>query len=93
MIGTPRPEDTKIPVDIRTTPDQAATAAWRQLTSGLSASWLHEIETMRTKNDDLDISLDIWSIALIAALKDDTRRETASIVLTRLRRLDDGTAE
>ena len=39
--------------------------------------------------DDIDATLDIWSVALIAELKVPGRKEPASTVLGRLRRLSD----
>ncbi len=48
---------------------------------------------MRADGDDFEASLDIWSVALTACLKDPQRRETASTVLARLRKLADETEE
>ena len=69
--------------------DRAADAVWRRLCEGLSARWLDDIRRLRTESDDFEKSLDIWSVALTAALKDPDRRETASTVLARLRQLSD----
>jgi hypothetical protein len=69
--------------------DRAADAVWRRLADGLSSEWLLDIRNLRTDGDDLDATLDIWSVALIAELKDPARRDTASTVLGRLRHLSD----
>ncbi len=82
--------------------DRAANAVWRRLCAGFTASsgpsgpsgsWLHDIGDLRVPGDNFQTSLDIWSVALTAALKNPTRRETASVVLTRLRRLAEETEE
>jgi hypothetical protein len=70
--------------------DRAADAVWRRLCDGLSDDWLAEARDLRSDGDDFETSLDVWSVALIAALKDPDRKETASTVLTRLRRMADG---
>ena len=69
---------------------------WRRLCVGLTVStgsWLDEIGDLRVPGDDFPRSLDIWSVALTAALKDPDRRETASAVLARLRRLGEDTED
>ena len=84
------------PVAITRSADRAADAVWRRLCVGLAApsrSWLDEIGTLRVPGDDFPASMDIWSVALTAALKNPTRRETASVVLTRLRRLSEETED
>jgi len=94
-MGTPSPTPervgTKGPVEI----DVAApgggspAAVWRQLTAGFSEPWLREIGLMRVDDDDLERSMDIWSVMLIAALRVPERRKTAAAVIARLRRLSD----
>ncbi len=81
------------PVAITRPADRAANAVWRRLSVGVPASagsWLDDIRLLRVPGDGFQASLDIWSVALTAALKNPSRRETASVVLTRLRRLADG---
>ena len=78
------------PVVITDPADQAADTAWQTLSEGFSESWLDDVRVLRTDGDDLDTSFDIWSVALIAALKQPERKNVASTILTRLRRLDDG---
>ena len=70
--------------------DSAADAVWRRLCQGLSAPWLDEIGALRADGDGFEASLDIWSVALTAALRDRDRRPTASPILARLRRLAEG---
>lgn len=89
MTPSPRPAG-----DHPTTPgarrsDRAAEAIWRRLCEGLSESWLDDIRRLRTASDEFDASLDIWSVALAAELKDADHRDTASIVLARLRKLSE----
>ncbi len=67
--------------------DRAARAVWRRLCLGASAPWLDEIWALRITGDGFEASLDIWSVALTAALKDPDRKEIASTVLARLRKL------
>ena len=84
------------PIAITRPADRAADAVWRRLCVGYTASagsWLDEIGNLRVPGDDFPRSLDIWSVALTAALKDPDRRETASAVLARLRRLSEDTEE
>jgi hypothetical protein len=69
--------------------DQAPRAVWRWLSQRETEPWLDEIGALRAEQDDLDRSLDIWSIALIAALSAPERREAASRVMARLRKLSD----
>ena len=83
----------RTPVAITRPVDRAANAVWRRLCVGCSASWLDEIGVLRVPGDDFQTSLDIWSVALTAALKDPDHREIASVVLTRLRRLAEETEE
>ena len=71
--------------------DRAADAVWRRLAEGHSAPWLDDIRTMRYKTDDFETSLDIWTVALTAELKNPVRRETASRILRRLITLAEGT--
>lgn len=70
----------------------APAAVWRQFTAGLAEPWLEEIGRMRVDDDDLERSMDIWSVMLIAALRDPVRRPTAAAVIARLRRFSDETA-
>ena len=87
---SPKPNVTgREPVEIASPVPVAPDVAWRRLCNGLSASWLDEIRDHRMERDDLDTSLDIWAVALIAALKDPARRATAATMLGRLRRLSD----
>ena len=81
------------PVAITRPSDRAAEAVWRRLCEGLSEPWLDEIAALRADGDDFEASLDIWSVALTASLKDSERRETAAAVLARLRKLADETEE
>ncbi len=67
--------------------DRAARAVWRRLCLGLSASWLDEIWALRVDGDGFESTLDIWSVALTAALRHPDRQEIASTVLSRLNRL------
>lgn len=76
------------PADIRHM-DRATDAIWRRLAEGIVAPWLDDIRTLRAPGDDIDASLDMWSIALIAELKDPGRKAYASTVLARLRQLSD----
>ena len=69
--------------------NRAADAIWRRLSEGLSEPWLEKIGSLRHDGDDLDVSLDIWSIALIAELKVPPHKGYASMVLGRLRQLSD----
>ncbi len=62
---------------------------WRRLCDGLTASWLDEIRGLRADEDGFEASLDIWSVALTAELKDPQRREVAAAVLGRLQQLSD----
>ena len=66
---------------------RAADAVWRRLSAGLRESWLDDIRGLRADNDDFEATLNIWSAALTVELKDPGRRETASIVVARLRKL------
>lgn len=68
---------------------RAADAVWRRLSDGLAEPWLDDIRRLRTDRDGFDASLDIWSVALTAELKNAGHRDTASIVLRRLRQLSD----
>ncbi len=79
------------PVAITRPADRAAEALWHRLCEGLAAPWLDEIRELRDEGDGVEASLDIWSVALTSALKDPACRETASIVLARLRKLSDET--
>ena len=81
------------PVAITRPADRAADAVWRRLCVGFTKPWLDEIANLRVPGDDFPASLDIWSVALTAALRDTDRRETASVVLARLRRLGEETEE
>lgn len=83
----PHPTAAGKALDATRASDRAARAVWRRLCLGLSAPWLDEIWKLRATGDGFDASLDIWSVALTAALKDAARREVASTVLSRLRRL------
>ena len=56
---------------------------------GTATPWLDEIWALRTAGDGFEAALDIWSVALTAALKDPDRKETASTVLARLHKLTD----
>jgi hypothetical protein len=69
--------------------DRAADAVWRRLAEGLSEPWLENIRSLRREGDDIDVSLDIWSVALIAELKNPDHKSHASTVLGRLRQLSD----
>lgn len=69
--------------------DRAADAVWRRLADGLNEPWLDDVRGLRTGGDDLDATLDMWSIALIAELKNPDRKSAASTVLARLRQLSD----
>jgi hypothetical protein len=71
---------------------RAAEAVWRRLCEGVTAPWLDEVRDLRTHLDDFETSLDIWSVALTAALRDPERKETASLVLMRLNALGDEAA-
>ncbi|MHC5114579.1 MAG: hypothetical protein ACYTGP_09150 [Planctomycetota bacterium] len=73
-----------VAIDLKT--DDSVDATWRRLCAEVRASWLEEIRTLRVSDDDLETSLDIWTVALTAELKDTTRRETASTLLARLLR-------
>ena len=77
------------PVAITQPADDAAEAAWQKLCEGLTASWLDEIASLRAVGDDLEASLDIWSIALTAELKNPDHKDSDALVLTRLRKLAD----
>lgn len=72
------------PIEVAVPTDDAAPALWRRLTSGLTDPWLDEIAVIPIEGDDIETSLDIWTVALTAALRDGTRRETAACVLKRL---------
>ena len=76
-------------LDVSRASDRAARAVWRRLCLGTSATWLDEIWDLRTVGDGFEATLDIWSVALTAALKDPDRKETASTVLARLHKLTD----
>ena len=92
--SSPPPQRTtsgRKPVVITRPADRAADAVWRRLCEGLTESWLDEIGALRIPGDDFEASLDIWSVALTAALKEPAQRETASHVLARLRKLAGGT--
>lgn len=69
--------------------DRAADALWRRISDSLSEPWLDRIRDLRHDGDDVDVSLDIWSIALIAELKVPEHRADASTLLGRLRQLSD----
>jgi hypothetical protein len=69
--------------------DRAADAVWRRLCAGLSESWLDDIRVLRSGGDDFEASLNIWSAGLTVELKDPDRREKASMVVSRLRKLAD----
>lgn len=77
------------PVTITQPADRAAEAMWRRLCAGARAPWLDDIGRLRADGDDPEASLDIWSVALAAALKDPARRQTAASVLARLRKMGD----
>ncbi len=83
----PHPTATGKALDVTRASDRAARAVWRRLCLGTSASWLDEIWALRITGDGFEASLDIWSVALTAALKDPDRKEIASTVLARLRKL------
>ncbi len=83
----PHPTATGKALDTTRASDRAARAVWRRLCLGTSASWLDEIWALRITGDGFEASLDIWSVALTAALKDPDRKEIASTVLARLRKL------
>ncbi len=83
----PHPTATGKVLDVTRAADRAARAVWRRLCLGTSASWLDEIWALRITGDGFEASLDIWSVALTAALKDPDRKEIASTVLARLRKL------
>ena len=76
-------------LDVSRPSDRAARAVWRRLCLGASAPWLDEIWALRSAGDGFEAALDIWSVALTAALKDPDRKETASTVLARLHKLTD----
>ncbi|NNF41877.1 MAG: hypothetical protein HKO59_09640 [Phycisphaerales bacterium] len=69
--------------------DRAADALWRRLCEGVSAPWLDEVRQLRTERDGYSASLDIWTVAITAELKNPARRDEASVVLSRLRQLPD----
>ena len=69
--------------------DHSPQVVWRQLCEGLSAPWLDEPGSLPVESDDLETSLDIWSVGLTAALKDPARQKIASQVLARLHKLAD----
>ena len=73
--------------------ERAADAVWRRLRARLSEEWLDAIRRLRTKDDDFEASLDIWTVALTAELKNPARRETAASMLARLRKLAEGIEE
>ena len=77
------------PIEILGPDVRTPEAVWRRLSKGENAPWLDDIGQLRTDHDDLDRSLDIWSVALIAALSDPERRETAARIVARLRKLSD----
>jgi hypothetical protein len=83
------PAPLEIPIGMSAPADRSPEDVWRRLTAGCNESWLAEIGTLRVEDDDLERSLDIWSIMLIAALRDPKRRDTAAAVLARLRRMTD----
>ncbi len=83
------PAPLEIPIGMSAPADQSPEEVWRRLTAGDTESWLAEIGALRVEDDDLERSLDIWSIMLIAALRDPERRDTAAAVLARLRRMAD----
>ena len=83
----PHPTATGKALDATRASDRAARAVWRRLCLGASASWLDEIWALRTAGDGFEASLDIWSVALTAALRDPDRKQIASTVLARLRKL------
>ena len=85
----PHPTATGKALDASRATDRAARAVWRRLCLATSAPWLDEIWALRTAGDGFEATLDIWSVALTAALKDPDRKEIASTVLTRLRKLTD----
>ncbi len=87
----PHPTAAGKALDVTRASDRAARAVWRRLCLGMSAAWLDEIWALRTANDGFEATLDIWSVALTAALKDPDRKETASSVLARLHKLTDQT--
>ena len=64
--------------------DPAADAAWQAISAGLSESWLEDIRGLRTERDDVETSLNIWSVALTAELRNPAHRRTASLMLARL---------
>ena len=76
------------PVAITRPSDRAADVIWRRLCEGFSTPWLEEIGAVRADGDDFEASMDIWSVALTAALRNPEYREVAGVVLTRLRRMD-----
>ncbi|MHC5115291.1 MAG: hypothetical protein ACYTGP_12785 [Planctomycetota bacterium] len=89
-MARPTAADTN-PIEINTPADQAADALWEKLCEGCDAPWLEEIRELRYEGDDLERSLDVWSVGLIAALKQPGRREQASVVLARLSQMpEDG---
>jgi hypothetical protein len=85
----PHPTATGKVLDVSRAADRAARAVWRRLCLGTSAPWLEEIWDLRTTGDGFESTLDIWSVALTAALKDADRKEIAATVLARLGRLTD----
>ena len=86
MASSRRPSSDEETVGSRRS-DRAADAVWRRLCKGLSEPWLDDIRRLRTVEDDFDASLDIWTVALTAELKDAGHRDTAAIILAQLRQL------
>lgn len=64
--------------------ERAADAVWRRLCDGVTAEWLEEIRGLRTNGDDFEASMDIWTVALTAELKNPTHKDDAAEVLGRL---------
>ncbi|MCP3904987.1 MAG: hypothetical protein GY715_15290 [Planctomycetes bacterium] len=81
------------PIVIMTPEDEAADALWAGLCAGCDAPWLDEVRDLRYHGDDVERALDVWSVGLIAALKQPDRREVASVVLRRLSRMPDKDAD